>query len=239
MSARPTPVLPPSPVSPAGSAGPCGRSGVSGKPDDAERMSVVLARFRASLPPERVSLGDLLAALGERSLGSVLFALALPTIMPVPLGISVIADLPVLFFTLGLALSGREPALPAWLRQRSVSRAQAERLLDAVLPRIGSIERVLRPRHFRLLTRFSRRQLGGVLLLLALVAIIPLPLTGWLPGFALVFLALALIEHDGLAFAAALTLGLAGLVMMALMVTGMLHADQILAFFARIQAGSP
>ena len=38
---------------------------------------------------------------------------------------------------------------------------------------------------------------GLLLFILTLTCIIPLPLTGWLPGFALVLISLGLIERDG------------------------------------------
>jgi len=191
---------------------------------DRVRTSGVLAAFRADLPAEQVSLGDLITALGDRSLGTVLLALALPTVAPVPLGVSVLFNTPVLLFSLRLMLGRGDTVLPGWLLRRSVSARAAGTMLDAVLPRLRSIERLLQPRWPRLAAIDGERWFGGMVFLLALAAFVPLPLTGWLPGFALLLLALGLIERDGGAVGAGLGLGLAGVVFFVAMASGLSYA---------------
>lgn len=191
---------------------------------DRVRTSDVLAAFRADLPAGRVSLGDLITALGDRSLGTVLLGLALPTVAPVPLGVSVLFNTPVLLFSLRLMLGRGDTVLPGWLLRRSVPAKAAGAMLDAVLPRLRSIERLLRPRWPRLAAIDGERWFGGMVFVLALAAFVPLPLTGWLPGFALLLLALGLIERDGGAVGAGLGLGLAGVVFFIAVASGLSYA---------------
>lgn len=167
----------------------------------------VLTAFRHNLPADRVSLHDLIRALGDRSFGSILLALAIPTIMPVPLGISVLCDLPVFLFSARRALGDEGGLLPAWLLQRSVTHSTAARLLDSVLPRIAILERWLKPRLPHITTPGATRRLALAAFGLSLICIVPMPLTGWLPGFALVLMALGLVERDGTAVLTALGLG--------------------------------
>lgn len=195
-----------------------------------ERTSDVLRRFRAHLPAGRVSLGDFLTALGDRSLGTVLLALSLPCVSPVPLGISVLFNLPVLLFTFGLALGGNKgdegPSLPAWLLRRSANAKLTSKLLDAAVGKVASIEKLLRPRRPRLAHIDSQPWFKWWLALLALTAFVPVPLMGWLPGFSLVVLALGLIERDGTAVAVSLALGVAALIAAALLIGGLSYAGQ-------------
>lgn len=200
-------------------------------PDVAEeRTSHVLRRFRDNLPVGRVTLRDFLTALGDRSLGTVLLALSLPCVSPVPLGVSVLFNLPVLLFTFRLALGdakgGVGPALPGWLLRRSAGAAFAGKLLDAAVGKVSGIERLLRPRRPRLAHIDSQPWFKWWLALLALTAFVPVPLMGWLPGFSLVVLALGLIERDGTAVAVSLALGVAALIAAALLIGGLSYAGQ-------------
>lgn len=192
------------------------------------RISDVLAAFRADLPPGRVTLGDLIDALGDRSFGSIMLALAMPTIMPVPLGVSVLFDLPILFFSAQLTLGRGAVGLPRWLLRRSLDPATAGRLLDSVLPRLRLLERALKPRLLHLTTPERERRLGVICFLLAMIAIVPLPLTGWLPGFGLVLISLGLIERDGAAVAIGLGLGVAAVAVAVLVVASLAYAGTVL-----------
>ncbi|HEY0836708.1 MAG TPA: exopolysaccharide biosynthesis protein, partial [Azospirillum sp.] len=176
------------------------------------RTSDVLARFRADLPGPRVTLGDLIAALGDRSLGTVLLALALPTIAPVPLGVSVICDLPIVLYSLQLTFGRRGAVLPDWLLRRSVERGTAARMLDAMMPRLTRIESLLKPRLPRLAAIDGERWFGLLIFILSMICIVPVPLMGWLPGFALVLISLGLIERDGGAIGVGLLLSVAAVV---------------------------
>ena len=189
-----------------------------------ERTSDVLRAFRDRLPEERVSLNDLIEALGERSLGTILLALALPTVAPVPLGVSCLFDLPILLFSLRMAVSGARPNLPGWVGRRTVSRQLAERMIDVALPRLRWIERMLKPRMPRFVTVERERWFGALVFMLTIICIVPLPLTGWLPGFALVLLSLGLIERDGAAIVAGFGLSIASVAFAVLMISGLSYA---------------
>ncbi len=195
-----------------------------------ERTSDVLARFRANLPAGRVTLGDLIRALGDRSLGTILLALSLPTIAPVPLGVSCLFDLPIVLYTAQLAFGRRGAGLPDWLLRRSIGTGLAARTLDAAMPRLVWIERMLKPRLHRLARIDQERWFGMLLFILTLTCIIPLPLTGWLPGFALVLISLGLIERDGGAIGVGLGLTVAALVFLTLVASSLSYAGhQLLA----------
>lgn len=188
------------------------------------RTSDVLAAFRADLPTPRVTLADLIAALGDRSLGTVLLALSLPTIAPVPLGVSVVCDLPLMLFSLRLLFGRRDVVLPGWLMRRSVSRDTAARMLDAVTPRLLWIEAMLKPRLRFLAHVDGERWFGLLVFLLIGICIVPVPLMGWLPGFALVLIALGLIERDGGAIAVGLGLTVAAVAAAVILVSGLSYA---------------
>ena len=184
---------------------------------DDRRISEVLTEFRDALPPGRVTLADTMAALGDRTIGGILLVLALPTVMPVPLGVSVLFNLPILLFTFQWMRGGDHVDLPGWLLRRAVSTETAARMIDGVLPRLRWIESLLTPRLPHLTASGFERRLGTICFVMAAIAITPIPLIGWLPGFGLLVIALGLIEHDGLAVA----VGLGFAVASALFATGL------------------
>ena len=198
----------------------------SGFPDD-RRISELLAEFRRTLPPGRVTLADTMAALGDRTIGGILLVLAIPTVMPVPLGVSVLFNLPVLLFTFQMMRGGGTVTLPPWLLGRSLSSEAAAGMIDGILPRLRLIERMLSPRLHRLTTAGFERWLGVICFGMAVIAITPLPLIGWLPGFGLIIIALGLIEHDGLAVAVGLGFAVAAVIFAAGLVISLSYAETL------------
>lgn len=199
-------------------------AGIGAGESGSQRTSDVLAAFRANLPAGRVTLADLIAALGDRSLGTVLLALALPTIAPVPLGVSVLCDLPLMLFSLRLLFGRRDAVLPGWLLRRSVATETAARMLDAVMPRLEWIEAMLKPRLPALAAVDRERWFGLLIVVLITICIIPVPLMGWLPGFALVLISLGLIERDGGAVGVGLLLGVGAVIFAFVLVSGLSYA---------------
>lgn len=189
-----------------------------------ERISVMLERFRDGLEAPTVRLADVTAALDERSVGTILLLLSIPVVSPIPLGPSMVFNLPLLLYCLRLVIRPGSDGLPARLARRSVSREAADRMLRAVVPRIRFVERFLRPRCRRLADLDRRSGFRPLCLALAVTAFVPLPLMGWLPGFALVFLALGLIERDGWAVALGLLTALAAFVVAIAIAGGMAWA---------------
>ena len=195
---------------------------------DDRRISEVLAEFRRALPSERVTLADTMAALGDRTIGGILLVLALPTVMPVPLGVSVLFNLPILLFTFQWMRGGDHVDLPGWLLRRSVASETAARMIDGVLPRLRWIEGLLEPRLPHLTASGFERRLGTICFVMAAIAITPIPLIGWLPGFGLLVIALGLIEHDGLAVAVGLGFAVASALFAAGLIASLAYAGTLL-----------
>jgi hypothetical protein len=70
-----------------------------------------------------------------------------------------------------------------------------------VVPRLVSLERMIRPRYWPFWRRQGDRVIGLMCFVLALIVTLPIPFGNWLPAFSSALLGLALIERDGLLFA--------------------------------------
>lgn len=200
------------------------QDGWPGREDD-RRTSDVLRRFIADFPGDRVSVADLTAALGDRAYGVLLFVFALPNLMPVNLpGVSSVLGVPLILLSGRLACGYPAPWFPAWVAERSFSRAGLDRAFAWGLPHVERIERVLRPQLLGLTRGAGERLLGGVCLVLSMVLALPIPLANWLPSFAICILALALIEKDGVAYLLGMAIAVVGFLIAATVVLAFLEA---------------
>lgn len=160
-------------------------------------LSAMLDEIAADARRERVAVGDLLEALGDRALGALLFVFAFPNVLPVPPGTSALLGAPLVFLAAQLAFA-RKPWLPAWIAQRSMARTDFAALMRRVGPWLARAERLLRPRASALAVPPMEYLIGLVCLLLALLLVLPIPLGNMLPALAISLLALGILERDGL-----------------------------------------
>lgn len=168
---------------------------------------------------ERIAVGDLLAALGDRALAALLFVFAVPNVLPVPPGTSAVLGAPLVFLAAQLAF-GLRPWLPAVITRRTMTRADFAALVRRIGPWLERAERLLRPRAMRLALPPMEYLVGLVCLLLAIVLVLPVPLGNMLPALGISLLALGILERDGLWILA----GFAAAAVSAVVVSGVVYA---------------
>lgn len=182
-------------------------------------LSEVLRQLAEDGGRERISIGDLLAALSDRALGALLFVFACPNVLPVPPGTSVILGTPLVILAAQLAFA-RKPWLPAFIARRSISRADFQGLIGRIFPWLQRAERMLRPRGSAWALPPMEYLVGLICLLLAIVVLLPIPLGNMLPALAISILALGVLERDGYWIVA----GLATAAAAAVVVSGVIFA---------------
>ena len=159
-------------------------------------LSAVLLELAHDVSRERISIRDLFEAMADRALAALIFVFAVPSIFPVPPGVSGVLGVPLVFLAAQLAL-GRAPWLPAFLTSRSMARSDFQSLMRRVLPWLGRAERLLRPRLQFLASGWMEQLVGCVCILLAIVLALPIPLGNTPPAIAISVLALGILEKDG------------------------------------------
>jgi hypothetical protein len=176
--------------------------------DPRARASALLRRL-AETAPDRVSLGDVTAALKERGIGIAVLCLALPNALPGPSlpGISAFMGLPIAWLGLEMARGRAHPRLPRWLREWSVGRRRFAGLVTRAAPLLDRLERWLGPRPGWLTRGPGRRLPGLALILYGLVLAMPIPLGNLPIAVAISVMALGLIERDNRALSSGLFLG--------------------------------
>ena len=153
------------------------------------------------LPTESVTLGTLLDMLGREGFLLLTVFLTLPFMVPVSIpGVSTLFGTVILLIGLSFMID-RQPRLP----DRFVKRAFPAKKLRTALRRgvvwLHRLERVSCPRLSRLSQGSAMARLNGLMLVIgALLLMVPfglIPLTNTLPGLAILFLSVDILQRDG------------------------------------------
>ena len=148
-------------------------------------------------PKETITLEALVAGLGRRAFGMLLFACVLPAFIPIPIGGAISGPLAMLI-GVQLCISLRKPWLPGFIARRGPHREALMKFDKMISPTLGRLERLVRPRLAWMLDHpLASLVTGLMLLLLGFLLSLPIPLTNYLFGVLLLAFALALIERDG------------------------------------------
>lgn len=186
------------------------------------RISEALALALASHTAARISLGELLDALSDHGFGLLILVPALINAIPGPHipGFSLPFAIGLVVWGAQLALGRSAPWIPRPVRQWSVTSAGFSRFLDRVLPPIRRVEAWLRPRPSWLTDPIGVRLIGAAVVLLSIVLALPIPFGNAPIAYALVVLALGLMEEDSHALGLGLALGALALAWNAALIAG-------------------
>lgn len=147
-----------------------------------------------------VTLQRLMEQLGDRGHAMLIVLLTAPfLVLPIP-GIST-AFGAAIFLLGGCVMLGVRPWLPKFIARKEISYPALEKLVGKVSGLLRRLERVLKPR-LTALTHRAWHWSIGLSLCAAAVALalpIPIPWNNVPPAIVLMFLALGLLERDGIA----------------------------------------
>jgi hypothetical protein len=187
-----------------------------------KRASSVLSEIACSLPPEGLTLRELLVRLGERGLLMFSMILTIPFLIPLSIpGSSLPFGLIIALNAVGI-VTHRAPWLPNFLMNRRLTAEQLKRVFEKGLRLFARVEKLVHPRLPVLTHGTTTARLNGMLLGFSgilLMSPLPLPLSNTLPAYGVLFLALGSLERDGylilagyvMVFLTLLYLGLVGL----------------------------
>lgn len=188
--------------------------GMSGAPriDEAKagpasrRLSQIFSELAAATS-DRISVGAIREALGDRSFAALLILFAALNLLPLPPGATLILGLPLILVSAQMVLGYRSAWLPRILLDKSIDAERFRRSSARLIPLLQRLETLVKPRHWPFSQTAADRVIGLVALVLSLAVTAPIPLGNWLPAFAIAVLGLALSERDGLFFAFGIATG--------------------------------
>jgi len=171
-------------------------------PEDNLSLRGQLTRMIASLPEERITLGELLDLFGEDGLLLLTILLTLVFLIPVSIpGVSTVFGAAILL--VGVSRLRRKPLwLPTRLKHRALSTARLRPGLSGGVKWVKRMERISRPHRLRWLVDGRAQAWGNDLAFIAaaLLLIAPfgfIPFSNTLPALALLAYAVGFIQRDG------------------------------------------
>ncbi|MFP4166861.1 MAG: exopolysaccharide biosynthesis protein [Opitutales bacterium] len=168
---------------------------VSDPPSLAEALEQLLRKEGT----EGASVGGVVLAVREKGFGLVLLILSLPSALPVPApGYSTPFGIVIALIALQMLVGRHSIWLPAQLRRIPISAEATDKMVRAASRILPRIERLIRPRHHWIRARAGRIALALVVVLMAVLMILPIPLTNTAPAFVVFLLGVGLAEEDGL-----------------------------------------
>src|SRR5215216_2200607 len=196
---------------------------IDGPRKDAPRdalTSTVLEQLLSDLPTDFVTLGWFMSRLGERSFGMVLLLLGMCGTLPV---ISPAAALLISIPALQMIRGRQVPSIPQRLARYPIRSTALASVLRRVIPALRYLERFIRPRSSTP-PEATGRAVGGIVLLLAVLLLSPIPLSNIPVGVTIVLLAFAYLQGDALLLIIAAGLSVALLIAAAAALWGMVAA---------------
>jgi hypothetical protein len=163
-------------------------------------LSTALESLHGRLKGKSLTIAELKQALKERGSAMLLVLLALPFCFIAIPGLSMPFGIAICLIGACLVI-GREPWLPSFIMRWRLSTTRLAQLLSGAIKMARQLEKYVRPRLAFLHSVPGMRQLIGVGIIIAGLALmlpLPIPFTNTIPAWAIVFLAIGMMEKDGL-----------------------------------------
>ena len=170
--------------------------------------------------PDRISLGEVMDALGDRAFGALLLILSIPNVLPVP-GLSTATGVPMILIGAQMAMGRHGPWLPRRMLAATFDRNAFLSVIRRAKPWANRLERHLRPRLPVLAGPVAERFVGVAVMVLAGVLALPIVFGNQPPAFSIALIALGLMESDGAFVSAGLVAGLLSIAFVAALLLGL------------------
>lgn len=198
--------------------------------DPQNKLSDTLRATAHAIEESHISLREMLTLVGEQGMLLFCVLLTVPFLLPVSIpGVSTPFGLLILFIGIGITLN-QVPWLPSVLMERRFAAEQLKPTLHKGADLLARIDRFIRPRLLLLTGSTTINRCNGLLIMLAaMLLMLPLgaiPFTNAMPAWAILLLAIGMLQRDGLFVAAGYALVSATLVWFSVLALGLLMAGQ-------------
>lgn len=148
---------------------------------------------------EPLTVSVLSERIGDRGFGMLLVVLSLPSALPVPAaGYSIPFGLLLLWLAFQMLAGRHKPMIPRRLSGLKLSGSLVTRLLKSSAWLLGKVELLVRPRMRWITRRAGQVLMGSLVLLMAILMMIPIPMTNTAPAAVIFLIGVGLTEEDGL-----------------------------------------
>ena len=179
-------------------------------------------------PNDRLTVRDIIAALGDRAYALLIVLFGLPNCLPMPPPIPFICGVLLVAVALQLLAGRPVPWLPHFILDRHISVSMVNLASARAMPWLARIESVCRPRLVVLQQGFVLRLVGALLLAMSLGLLVAAPFIGQIPiGIGICLVGLGMVERDGLVLLIGFGVGALGLALTAGFAYAILRAIKV------------
>lgn len=168
------------------------------------KLSQILSQLLVEYSDRPLPLSILLERSGTNGFGTIAGILTIPMLIPLPIplaGFSALVGSGIILVGCQLALGYSKPWLPRRIARLELSPAASQKLLKNINRLLQPLERMSRNRFSRFSNSFWGYRITGICLAwdaLLMSLPLPIPLTNLIPAYTILFLAIGLLELDGL-----------------------------------------
>lgn len=168
------------------------------------KLSQILSQLLTEYTDRPLPLSVLLKQVGNSGFGTIAGILTIPMLIPLPIplaGFSTLVGSGIILVGCQLALGYEKPYLPRRIMRIELSPAASQKLLKNINRLLQPLERMSRNRFSKFSNSWWGCRISGVCLAwdaLLMSLPLPIPLTNLVPAYSILFLAIGLLEFDGL-----------------------------------------
>ena len=153
----------------------------------------------SKLATKPIKISELLEETVERGFSLIIGLLVLPFLFPMPPGLSGVLGIGCLVLGMQMALGKKSPWLPKQVAKLEFPRSLTQKLLKHIRRFTVWLEKIVRSRWQQVANNsYTSRVNGCCIVWLSILLMLPIPFTNPLPAIAILLLAIANIEADGL-----------------------------------------
>jgi hypothetical protein len=168
------------------------------------KLSQTLSQLLVEYTDRPLPLSELLKQVGSSGFGTIAGILTIPMLIPLPIplaGFSALVGSGIILVGCQLALGYEKPYLPQRIARVELSPAASQKILKNINRLLKPLEKMSRHRFSKFSNSWWGCRITGVCLAwdaLLMSLPLPIPLTNLVPAYTILFLAIGLLEFDGL-----------------------------------------
>jgi hypothetical protein len=158
-----------------------------------------ISEVSSKIPSEGITLKGFLDTIGQKGLLMSIMILTVPFLLPVSIpGLSI--PLGAAIFLMSISIIFKKIFIFDFLMNYKLSKNYVDNILNGSLSILTRLEKFINPRLLILSTGSTMNYINGSLIAFSAIILmipLPIPLTDFLPGYTILFLAVGALECDG------------------------------------------
>lgn len=187
-----------------------------------------------------LSIGDLSSAINDKGFGLLLIILSLPSALPIPApGYSTPFGIAIALIGIQMLGGRRTIWLPKKIKVFKIKSSVVSKMIQVGTRFIHTLERFIRPRLDAIYSGIGFSLAALLIITMALLMILPIPLTNTFPAIVIFLIGVGLTEKDGLFGIIAYSVGIFAVTLYALIIfiivtQGMPAIDEVKSWLANV-----